>query len=670
MAHFLAVHSGFAYVAAMLAAVLQSSSRRAVAAPGRIAIVAVSALAPSGVVAFWPLLFTVTAAAAAGDGIAFALGRRRRERPRRFRPRPEYARAVAESKDLLDRHGARAVLRVAFKPALRVAMPNVAGAQGMPGAQFHPFNFASRLIWAFPHVIAGALLGAGLAALGPLAIPLSALAVVLTAVLWLLLHVVRFAVRRGFPLLVRMTERLRAYALARGCPGWLRLVRLLDPSRNEAQPLALLSLALAAAAWLFFVVIENVVTGDPLVHIDMGVYRLLQDLRTPPGDKLMVAITELGDTIVTLGIGFTVFLWLAWKQAWRTSFYWIGGVVGATVLNGAIKAALQRDRPGDLLYSGWSVFSFPSGHTTANAVLYGLLAFLVASGAGPVRRQTVVSGAAALVLLIAFSRLYLGAHWFSDVAGGLAFGSAFVALLGLFYIRVGREAVAPGQLLAVASCALIVFGAGNIAMRHESDLRRYAVAAPSPDFNVEQWLASGWRLLPARRVNLAGEGAEPFVLQWAGPLHELRERLLQEGWRSPAPWSTTSALAWIGGAMDDDPPPAPAFAGGRLPSLTLERRPDGAFEGDTRLVLRVWASGKMLAGGDVTPVWLGSVVEEPVTFSFSPGPPDLKAADARRRALAAALPDARLVMRGGVADSDAAWDGGVLLAGPGLPDGD
>ena len=98
---------------------------------------------------------------------------------------------------------------------------------------------------------------------------------------------------------------------------------------------------------------------------------------------------------------------------------------------------MHRARPGELLYSGWSAFSFPSGHSTVNVVLYGFLAFLIAREFRPALRVSVALGAATLIFLIAFSRLYLGAHWLSDVLGGLAFGSAWLALLGLSYL--GRQ---------------------------------------------------------------------------------------------------------------------------------------------------------------------------------------------------------------------------------------
>src|SRR5262249_13943541 len=148
---------------------------------------------------------------------------------------------------------------------------------------------------------------------------------------------------------------------------------------------------------------------------------------------------------------------------------------GASALNSAIKGALHRARPGELSYAGWSEFSFPSGHSTTNLVLYGFLAFLVARELPPGRRVPLVLAIAGFVLLIAFSRLYLGAHWLSDVIGGLAFGTAWLTALGLSYLRRRPEVVGPAGLLTIGCAALAIVGGLNIARHHAADVERYAV---------------------------------------------------------------------------------------------------------------------------------------------------------------------------------------------------
>jgi undecaprenyl-diphosphatase len=86
-------------------------------------------------------------------------------------------------------------------------------------------------------------------------------------------------------------------------------------------------------------------------------------------------------------------------------------------------------------------YSFPSGHAMASTVFYGLLAIYASANASQ-RHAIYVAIAAAvfMVVLVSFSRIYLGLHYLSDVMGGIAEGIAWLALsfTVLNYIRRGE----------------------------------------------------------------------------------------------------------------------------------------------------------------------------------------------------------------------------------------
>src|SRR5262249_13382025 len=92
------------------------------------------------------------------------------------------------------------------------------------------------------------------------------------------------------------------------------------------------------------------------------------------------------------------------------------------------KDVIERQRPE---YAGSLTsapgYSFPSGHSMASLIGYGMLAYLLVIGV-PVRwlRWLLVSLLSMLVLLIGFSRMFLGAHWFSDVVGGYCAGTVWL----------------------------------------------------------------------------------------------------------------------------------------------------------------------------------------------------------------------------------------------------
>jgi membrane-associated phospholipid phosphatase len=99
----------------------------------------------------------------------------------------------------------------------------------------------------------------------------------------------------------------------------------------------------------------------------------------------------------------------------------------------ALKAAFERPRPAfsDPIATA-SGFSFPSGHAMVSLTVYGALAFVIVATTKSRRaRVLVLATAAALVLAIGFSRLYLGVHYVSDVLAAYGAGIAWLMLCGL-----------------------------------------------------------------------------------------------------------------------------------------------------------------------------------------------------------------------------------------------
>jgi undecaprenyl-diphosphatase len=660
----LSAHSHIAYLAVFLLALSESIPMIGVIVPGTAVILALSALVPSGVLVLWPLLAAATSGAIVGDGVSFWLGHRyHREILGRW-PLNRYPELIERSEAFFKRHGDKSVFIARFAPGVRAFVPLLAGMLGMSVRRFYAVNIASALVWAPSHILPGVLVGATFGALGAASKPLAILLIILLAASWLTWRLVRWTMRRAVPLLNVGIAEMRTWAVTRDT--WLSrgIASLLDPERSEARVLALMLVLLGGAAWVFFGVLEDVINGDPLVLADSAIYNALQEVRTPAGDAIMIGITELGDTRVVVAVTAIVFLWLLWRRAWRTAVFWLVAVAGASALNTVIKVSLHRARPDELLYSGWSAFSFPSGHSTTNMVLYGFLAFLIARELRPALQLSVALGAATLIFLIAFSRLYLGAHWFSDVVGGAAFGSAWLILLGLFYLRRPAERIGSPALLVAASVALLLAGGGNIYRSHSTDVERYAAQSATQITAVADWWATGWQTLPERRINLTGEVEEPLTFQWAGSLQYLENILQQDGWGPSIGWTPATALKWLTASTDAAAVPVvPLFASGRLPYLTFLRSADTTTAANSRLVLRLWATDLGVTNGQTVPLWIGSVMEERIYRPLSlitlvSTQPDF---NAPRQALAQSLEGGSLVSRA-VEQTNAEWDGRVLLA--------
>jgi len=656
-------HPHFAYAAVLLLALSESIPIIGAVVPGTAIIVGIAALIPNGVVGLWPLLFAACLGAILGDGLSFWLGYRYHHDILQRWPLNRYPDLLARSETFFQRHGGKSVVLARFTPGVRAFVPLVAGMLKMPIQRFYAANILSALVWAPVHILPGMVVGTVFHTAGAAAGRLAVLAVVVAILLWATVWVVRCALRHGIPVVAAETERLRAWTGARDT--WLarQVHSLLDPSRRETKALVVMGLVLTGATWLFFGILEDVVTGDPLVRTDVAVHGLLQDLRTPWGDAVMIGFTELGDTAVTLPVGVGVFLWLLWKRAWRTAAYWAAAVGCASALNTAIKVVLHRARPTEGLYSGWSDFSFPSGHSTVNAAMYGFLVVLLARRLSPAARSTAVIAAAVFVALIAFSRVYLGAHWFSDVVGGLAFAAAWVSLLGIGYQHHQAMVKEPKGVLVVAFSLLVVAGAYNVRLHHASDVERYAVRDDPATMAEMAWWTGDWQQLPARRIDFEGEAEEPITFQWAGSLSRLKSELLARAWQAPATWSLAGTLAWFAPSTDPMMLPAmPSFERGEGPDLTLILPWQDGGGVPSRLVLRIWPAEVDLRNAHSTPLWIGSVVEEQLQrhLSFFTLAHVKADANSGRDQLADAVKSGRLVSRSDKSSSTG-WDGQVLL---------
>jgi membrane-associated phospholipid phosphatase len=149
---------------------------------------------------------------------------------------------------------------------------------------------------------------------------------------------------------------------------------------------------------------------------------------------------------------------------------WILVMAVGEMLNMGLKEYVKRARPPYHAAAHTSGYSFPSGHSMAAFIAYGMLAYiliqLIPRGRG---RRAAVGALAGLVLLIGFSRMFLGAHWLSDVIGGFAAGACWLGLC------ITAIEIIPGMSRAAGRVAL---AAGDVANRAPEPV----VLSPQPVF--------------------------------------------------------------------------------------------------------------------------------------------------------------------------------------------
>lgn len=187
---------------------------------------------------------------------------------------------------------------------------------------------------------------------------------------------------------------------------------------------------LLAALGMFTAIAVEVMRGGPLTLLDARLALYLHAHASGGWTRAMLALTHLHSQA---GIGALAVLlggWFFARKAWPWLLALAIAVPGGMLLNTLLKHLFMRARPvfDDPILTLGS-YSFPSGHTASATVLYGLMvAYVLSRAPGRAARAATVVAAVLMVALVGVSRLYLGAHFLSDVLAALAEGGAWLAL--------------------------------------------------------------------------------------------------------------------------------------------------------------------------------------------------------------------------------------------------
>ena len=181
--------------------------------------------------------------------------------------------------------------------------------------------------------------------------------------------------------------------------------------------------------------------------LDREVTISIRALHAPPLDRAARILTFFGGHLFLIPATLLVALGLKSRGHWISALLFTGSVVGGFALNSLLKISFQRARP-DLWQAlvAEHTYSFPSGHAAMSTVFYGgLAAVALHLSKRPAVRVTAIVFATIAAVTISATRVYLGAHWTTDVVAGMLVGLFWVIVAAVATEHVARRTAARAQ---------------------------------------------------------------------------------------------------------------------------------------------------------------------------------------------------------------------------------
>lgn len=185
---------------------------------------------------------------------------------------------------------------------------------------------------------------------------------------------------------------------------------------------------------LLFVILCILVKLDLLSNIDESVYKFITSNMNDTTTNIYKVITFFGSTIfmVVLCVLLLVLFIILKKNIY--GYIISGTLIFSTIMNNVIKVIIRRERPIYMIVKE-TTFSFPSGHTMASVSMYGILIYLINKSNTNKKLKIILSIILGMIpLMVATSRIYLGAHYFSDILGAIMLAT-IVLLISTKYIK-------------------------------------------------------------------------------------------------------------------------------------------------------------------------------------------------------------------------------------------
>ncbi len=550
--------------------------------PGVVMMTAIGGMMGSGILPFWETLTWAILGAVAGDGLSYWLGYHYHEQLREFWPFRKFPKLFARGEAFFRAHGGKSIVFGRFVGPVRPMIPVIAGMMDMLPGRFFFFNVLSAIAWAPLYSLPGILIGASLGSLSPeVASRVGVLVLLLLLIIWVFYEIFfligSWLLNSAITILNYLWRRLNQL------PG---IKTLLKTAQGTEQGQLGLMILFFLSSISFLIITFDVINSTGISDWNEPVYQALRALYSDHWISIITLLTGIGDPGVLIPTALAIGLGLIWSQRLTAALCWFF-IIGLGYLCGfLVKDFAEIPRPEGILYLTYS-YAYPSNHCLGATLVLGFSAFLIQRILLTKYRWIPFTIAIPLILAVTFSRLYLGTHWFTDILGSLALGTAFVSLGGFLYRRLDPQ-ILPIRALLIPGLSTLTIAILIYSLAFYPTIRKELVREwPIETLNESLWWKGQGATQGLYRTGALKHQATIFDIQWLGSLKSIQNALENKGWTVIPKLSFKSGVLLLA----DNPAPLhfpvmPKFHRDRLPVIAVAK----PLTHNYRLVLQIWQS--------------------------------------------------------------------------------
>ncbi len=608
-------HPNVGLVITFVTAFLESLALVGSIIPGVVTMTGIGVLVGSNILPASITLLSAMSGALLGDYISFWIGRYFKERLFGIWPFSHYPDWIHKGSQFFKKHGIVSVVIGRFFGPMRSMVPMVAGMLNMSAIRFTIAAIPSAILWSVSYMLPGIFLGALSMELPP--------KVALLFLVWSLCTLAFISLIVW--LLERYCRKLHAW-FDRKCQvlwhstqqshytRWLIKCLARPDALQDYTPLRLL-LGFLISLTLFILLLYQVMCHGLLTAWNVPIHHLLRSFHIDFIRYTTVVISLFGSVQSVVITTLMIVGWLLYRRYFQVALHGLIALVLPLLTVYLLKNYVSSIRPDDILQVV-PTFSFPSGHITMTVVLFFFLTGLLAKRQTILQRRCTLITASLFIFLLAFSRLYLGAHWLTDAVGGLLLALALVGTVRLSCYHRVVDYPNPRHLLIVALLSWCIAGMSMTFLRFTKDAHSYQpIYRTFSHMSPSDWWQHRQQGLPLYRYNRFGKPIQPLNIQWLATRDEIVHLMKQRDWQVHyypsqfndfihrlASWNTKYHL-----------PLLPERVNGALPTMLFQKK----IKGKQYLLLKLWFI-PLYKRQHKIPLWVGSLTRHAINGHLFP----------------------------------------------------